>query len=43
MGKAAGGEPPKFMSTHPSREDRLADLTNYSARVMPLYEQAKKK
>jgi predicted Zn-dependent protease len=43
MGKAAGGEPPKFMSTHPSREDRLSDLTNYSAKVMPLYEQAKKK
>jgi predicted Zn-dependent protease len=43
MGKAAGGEPPKFMSTHPSREDRLTDLTNYSARVMPLYEQARKK
>jgi predicted Zn-dependent protease len=42
MGQAGGGEPPKFLSTHPSREDRLSDLTNYSARVMPLYEQAKK-
>jgi predicted Zn-dependent protease len=42
MGQAAGGEPPKFLSTHPSREDRMSDLTNYSARVMPLYEQAKK-
>ncbi|MEN3363358.1 MAG: hypothetical protein V7606_632 [Burkholderiales bacterium] len=43
MGQSAGGEPPKFMSTHPSREDRMSDLTDYSARVMPLYEQAKKK
>jgi predicted Zn-dependent protease len=43
MGQQAGGEPPKFLSTHPSREDRMSDLTNYSAKVMPLYEQAKKK
>jgi predicted Zn-dependent protease len=43
MGQAAGGEPPKFLSTHPSREDRLSDLTNYAARVMPLYEQSTKK
>jgi predicted Zn-dependent protease len=42
MGKAAGGEPPKFMSTHPSSSDRMSDLTNYSQRVMPLYEQARK-
>lgn len=43
MGKVGGSEPPKFLSTHPPREDRLSDLTNYSQRVMPLYEQAKKK
>jgi predicted Zn-dependent protease len=42
MGKAAGSEPPKFLSTHPSSTDRLNDLTNYSQRVMPLYEQARK-
>jgi predicted Zn-dependent protease len=42
MGQAAGGEPPKFMSTHPSSSDRLSDLSNYSQRVMPLYEQARK-
>lgn len=42
MGQAGGGEPMKFLSTHPSREDRLSDLTNYSQKVMPLYEQAKK-
>jgi predicted Zn-dependent protease len=44
MGQASGGggEPSfKFLSTHPSREDRLRDLTVYSQRVMPLYEQAR--
>jgi predicted Zn-dependent protease len=43
MGQAASGEPPKFLSTHPSREDRMQDLTEYSARVMPLYEKSRKK
>lgn len=41
MGQVGGGEPPKFMSTHPPRADRMLDLTNYSARVLPLYQQAK--
>jgi len=43
MGQVGGAEPIKFLSTHPSQSDRLNDLTNYSARVMPLYEQARKK
>jgi predicted Zn-dependent protease len=43
MAKVGGSEPPKFLSTHPPREDRMNDLTNYSQRVMPLYEQARKK
>jgi Zn-dependent protease with chaperone function len=43
MGQISGGEPIKFLSTHPPREDRLNDLTAYSARVLPLYEQARKK
>ena len=42
MGQAGGSEPIKFLSTHPSQADRLADLTAYAQRVMPLYEQAKK-
>lgn len=42
MGKAGGSEPPKFLSTHPPRDERVEDLTNYSARVMPLYEQRKR-
>ena len=41
MGKLAGGnQPPKFLSTHPSHEDRISDLREYSAKVMPLYQQA---
>ena len=39
MGKASeGGGPPKFLSTHPSHEDRIKDLREYSARVLPLYQ-----
>jgi predicted Zn-dependent protease len=41
MGKVGGDEPPKFLSTHPPRTDRVKDLTKYSERVMPLYQQAK--
>jgi predicted Zn-dependent protease len=43
MGSVGGAEPMKFLSTHPSREDRMTDLTDYSQRVMPLYEEAKKR
>lgn len=42
MGQASGGEPPKFMSTHPPRSERMQDLTVYSEKVMPLYQQAKR-
>ena len=42
MGQATSGEPPKFMSTHPPRAERLSDLAEYSRRVMPLYERAKR-
>jgi len=42
MGKAGGSEPPKFLSTHPSRSERVKDLTVYSAKVMPLYQQSAK-
>ena len=43
MGAAGGGSVPEFLSTHPSAETRLADLEVYSARVMPLYEQARRR
>jgi predicted Zn-dependent protease len=43
MGQVAGSEPIKFLSTHPSREDRMADLAVYAQRVMPLYEQNRRR
>jgi predicted Zn-dependent protease len=41
MQRVGGGGVPQFMSTHPSHETRIADLQNYSARVMPLYQAAR--
>jgi predicted Zn-dependent protease len=41
MSKAGGGQPPQFLSTHPSHENRIADLRAYSEKVMPLYTAAK--
>jgi predicted Zn-dependent protease len=38
MGQAAQGGPPKWLSTHPAREDRLRDLQEYADKVMPLYQ-----
>ncbi len=43
MGQVSSGEPPKFLSTHPSRDDRMRDLSVYSERVMPLYQQNRKR
>jgi predicted Zn-dependent protease len=41
MGKLAGGQPPKWLSTHPPHGDRISDLRAYAAKVMPLYAAAK--
>jgi predicted Zn-dependent protease len=38
---AGGGQPPKWLSTHPSHEDRLKDLQVYAEKVKPLYAAAK--
>jgi predicted Zn-dependent protease len=43
MEKLGGGQPPKFLSTHPPHEDRIHDLEAYSAKVLPLYQQASAK
>jgi predicted Zn-dependent protease len=43
MGQVGGGAPPQFLSTHPAPANRQADLTSYSARVLPLYEAARKR
>lgn len=38
---AGGGEPPVWMSTHPSSGQRIANLEREMSRVMPRYEQAR--
>ena len=38
---SGGGQPPKWLSTHPAHEDRINDLRQYSEKVMPLYAAAK--
>jgi predicted Zn-dependent protease len=43
MGQLGGGQPPQFLSTHPSNETRQQDLQTYAQRVMPLYEQARRR
>ena len=43
MQKISGGGGPQWMSTHPSSETRIRDLTDYSARVMGLYEAARRR
>ena len=43
MGQAGGAAPPQFLSTHPSPRNRQKDLEEYAARVMPLYESARKR
>lgn len=42
MEKAGGSSPPQWLSTHPSHENRQRDLADYSQRVMPLYQAAKR-
>ena len=41
MQQLGGGHPPQFLSTHPSTESRIADLRQFSEKVMPLYQAAK--
>ncbi len=40
MSKLGGGRGPAWLSTHPAPGDRIRDLTDYAARVMPLYQAA---
>ncbi|MFT3849630.1 MAG: M48 family metallopeptidase [Propionivibrio sp.] len=42
MGRVSGGQPPQWLSTHPSNESRIADLKVYADRVRPLYDAARK-
>jgi predicted Zn-dependent protease len=43
MGQVGGAAPPQFLSTHPSPQNRQKDLADYAARVMPLYEAARRR
>lgn len=43
MQNAAKGQPPQFLSTHPSHRTRIADLRVYAAKVLPLYEATRAK
>ncbi|MGE4503144.1 MAG: M48 family metallopeptidase [Thiomicrospira sp.] len=38
---STGGSTPEFLSTHPSYDSRIKDLTEYAKRLQPTYEQAK--
>jgi len=40
--KGSGGQPPQFLSTHPSHASRIKDIEANLPRVMPLYEAALK-
>lgn len=39
MRQASQGEPPKFLSTHPSTGDRIGQIQQLLPRVMPIYQQ----
>jgi len=41
MSSAGGGQPPEFLSTHPSHGTRIADLQARMSEALPLYEEAR--
>jgi len=43
MQSVGGGQPPQFLSTHPSSASRIKDLQEHAATVMPLYQGARKR
>jgi predicted Zn-dependent protease len=40
MGRSSGGQPPQFLSTHPSHASRISDLQKHMPTALRLYEQA---
>ena len=43
MNKAGGGSVPQILSTHPSNDARIKNLTGVAETVYPLYQDSKKK
>jgi predicted Zn-dependent protease len=41
MARAGGGQPPEFLSTHPSGRTRINDLNSRMPHALSLYEQAR--
>jgi predicted Zn-dependent protease len=41
MGRAGGGSPPEFLSTHPSHESRIQELNERIPRALEAYERAR--
>ena len=41
MSAASDGQPPEFMSTHPSHESRIKELQRQQKKAAPLYQQAR--
>ncbi len=41
MSRISSGEPPQFLSTHPSHESRISNLMQLAPQMMPLYNAAK--
>jgi len=42
MSAANKGAPPQWLSTHPAGKTRIADMEKSMAKVLPLYERARK-
>jgi len=42
LGAQGGGQPPQFLSTHPSHESRIRDIEANLPKVLPLYDAARR-
>ena len=43
MAQASASRTPGFLSTHPAAADRIADLQQYAAQVMPIYQSTQRR
>ena len=42
MQRASQGEPPQFLSTHPSSSSRISQLQSLMPKVTPLYQKSRR-